>query len=509
MIDRKNMNQFESTALRTDPLLRQSVEAMGMPEPLHVNFPERTVGILVAGSILTAGVIGGAASTEKDVAEAAFDNRVQANQVVTLDFGKPNVAINGTITSTQSDAAGYATLFPCNEGQPDASNLNYRPGVDVADLFMQKTDSAGKLCAYVSATTHLLVDVAGIATPEATAGLGMQKPNRMYNSRSTGKVAAGQVVKLPFGRPNVAVSGTLTATQEDAPGYITAFPCNEGQPDASNLNYIPGVDVANAFMQKTDSEGNLCLYTYAPTHLLVDVAGIATPEATAGLGMQKPNRMYNSRNNVEPGVPIVRVSGAIGEVIVQAVCDNATGNDYVGITNVGSTSATAVFTPSADAQFQLLNNSVNIGPGGVNTGFNFRTLGTKPTISFSNMPGIVSVDLTPCGIRPPIITPSVTGVISDIFTTRNCNGPSEGAVTLYTNDRSAASYNVRVDIGNDGTNNSSPILRPASPLYLTQSYYSDIHTVTVDGKSGSLKVDYAPCRVLPAGHNGNTTQYPL
>ena len=70
-----------------------------------------------------------------------------------------------------------------------------------------------------------------------------------------------------------AVSLNVTVTQPDGAGYVTVWPCASPQPDASNLNYVAGQTVPNAVIAPVDANGEVCLYTYAPTHLIADVNG--------------------------------------------------------------------------------------------------------------------------------------------------------------------------------------------------------------------------------------------
>ncbi|MCY7289310.1 MAG: hypothetical protein LH624_13945, partial [Cryobacterium sp.] len=37
-------------------------------------------------------------------------------------------AVSINLTANNPDAAGYATVYPCGEARPDASNLNFTPG---------------------------------------------------------------------------------------------------------------------------------------------------------------------------------------------------------------------------------------------------------------------------------------------------------------------------------------------------------------------------------------------
>ena len=64
---------------------------------------------------------------------------------------------------------GYATVWPCNELRPEASNLNFAAGDIVANLVTVKLSPAGTVCFFADAQTDLLADVAGFLTDQPTA----------------------------------------------------------------------------------------------------------------------------------------------------------------------------------------------------------------------------------------------------------------------------------------------------------------------------------------------------
>lgn len=56
---------------------------------------------------------------------------------------------------------GFVTVFPCGEPVPTASNLNYRTGVNTANLVLVRPGLGGRICLTASTSTHLIVDLAG------------------------------------------------------------------------------------------------------------------------------------------------------------------------------------------------------------------------------------------------------------------------------------------------------------------------------------------------------------
>jgi hypothetical protein len=54
-------------------------------------------------------------------------------------------------------------------------------------------------------------------------------------------------------------------------GYVTLFPCGEDQPLTSSLNYRQGGVAGNSGIVKLNSSGELCVFTFADTDLVIDV----------------------------------------------------------------------------------------------------------------------------------------------------------------------------------------------------------------------------------------------
>ena len=184
------------------------------------------------------------------------------------DAGAP--ALN--VTAIRPQANGFVTVFPCDRPRPTASNLNYRAGDTTAAAVLVRPGANGEVCIFSSAATDLVVDLAG------TLGDGfvpVPTPRRLTDTRSTGRVAAGDVLEIALPEGN-AVAVNVTAVRPSAAGYLTVFPCDEKLPTASNLNYGPGVTVANLAIVRPGSPGQACVYTSAETDLVVDLAGTFT-----------------------------------------------------------------------------------------------------------------------------------------------------------------------------------------------------------------------------------------
>jgi hypothetical protein len=234
--------------------------------------------------------------------------KVAAGSTLTLDLSavvSPDTsAVSLNVTATDPDADGYVTAFPCAEGMPDSSNLNYRAGANVPNLVIVEPDSAGMVCLFTSAPTHLLADLAGTYEWDGGMGYRNEGPRRLLDTRSGLGSAAGAVapdsvtriqVRSGTGEVPAAVTVNLTAVNAGGYGYVTAYPCDQARPDVSNLNYVAGQTVATLSTVKLSATGELCLYSFGATHLLADLAGSYTASATDRLAVTTPFRWFDSR----------------------------------------------------------------------------------------------------------------------------------------------------------------------------------------------------------------------
>lgn len=72
------------------------------------------------------------------------------------------------VTVTDPTSSGYASVFPCGQSVPDASNLNFAVGQTVANAVVTGVGSGSSVCVFSSAATHLIIDVNGYDTGGAT-----------------------------------------------------------------------------------------------------------------------------------------------------------------------------------------------------------------------------------------------------------------------------------------------------------------------------------------------------
>lgn len=242
------------------------------------------------------------------------------------------VAVFANVTVTEPNAAGFVTVFPCGEPFPLASNLNFTAGQTVPNLVLARVGGGGRICLYSSTPAHLIVDVAAWVGPGG--GLTAVNPARLLDTRhpggstvdgrqaGVGKVRGGVYVDLPVtGRASVpaataAVLLNVTVTEPEAGGYVTAFPCGQPRPNASNLNMAAGQTVPNLVLAPIGADGRVCLYTTGRAHLVADLAGWmpagGPPAAAAGPTMLAGCPMFPGSNawNTDVSAASVRAESA-------------------------------------------------------------------------------------------------------------------------------------------------------------------------------------------------------
>jgi hypothetical protein len=96
----------------------------------------------------------------------------------------------------------------------------------------------------------------------------------------------------------------VTAAGADGPGFLTVYPCDVAQPDASNVNYRGADAVPNLAVAPLDSQGRTCIATSAATDVVVDLLGWFT--SPSAYNAMTPTRLLDTRQTAKyPGGPLL------------------------------------------------------------------------------------------------------------------------------------------------------------------------------------------------------------
>ncbi|HEY3486032.1 MAG TPA: CAP domain-containing protein, partial [Ilumatobacteraceae bacterium] len=220
-----------------------------------------------------------------------WPGEVRAIKVEDVPGGVPSsataVAVNLTVAS--GETPGYLSAFPCG-GNTSVSNVNFVTHEARPNSAIVRTAADGTICVASDTLVHVLVDVSGYFVAGNGLAYTPLTPTRLLDTRAgwgqlnpaTGgaQVGGGQIVKFKVaGERGVpadakAVSINLTAVQPAGSGYMTVFPCT-GLPGVSNMNTAPFTfATANGAIVRLSPAGELCVYTVATSHIVVDVTGV-------------------------------------------------------------------------------------------------------------------------------------------------------------------------------------------------------------------------------------------
>jgi hypothetical protein len=193
--------------------------------------------------------------------------------------GVPASNVNGAVlnvTALNAPSAGYLTVFPCGTAAPVASSVNYERDATVPNMAIVGLGSQGDVCVYASSAADILVDVTGYFAPTGQTLIAVTGI-RAVDTRPTGtKLLANIPRTLPYPIVNTSLVASVVITEAAAPGYATVYACDGAPPEASNLNFTAGVNVANTAFVRIAPAGGYCIVSTQDAHVIVDWTGFAS-----------------------------------------------------------------------------------------------------------------------------------------------------------------------------------------------------------------------------------------
>jgi peptidoglycan hydrolase-like protein with peptidoglycan-binding domain len=362
------------------------------------------------------------------------------------------VAIN--ITAVTPSQPGFITVWPCDVGRPDSSNLNYVSGGAVANSVIAPVGASGKVCFYSDQETDFLVDITGwfpgsAGGSETFVGV---TPRRVVDTRNAiggpqVRIPAGGTITIPLagagmqrsdGSPAVipadttAVAMNVTAVLPSQAGYFTVWPCGAPRPNASNVNFTTGSVVANGVVTSLGSDGAVCLYSDQQSDVLVDVLGWfgggSQPPYTGAV----PFRIVDTRNAI--GGPTGMITPATPKVVrVGGVTVNVDGTPRHVPTDVSAVALNVTMVEAREAGFATVwpcgtpmpdASNVNFGSGGTAANGVIAPVGADGSVCvFTSADAHLIVDIA--GWFTGGATPAFTGNIPRrLVDTRNNIGPA-------------------------------------------------------------------------------------
>ena len=223
----------------------------------------------------------------------------------------PSVPYLANLTVTRSVSPGFISAGSCeavtrDNQVPNWSNLNYRLKEDRANLAIIRPDESFASCAYSQGNTDFIVDVLATLTSESEGlGLALVEPNRLLDTRTCADppcaygVDRGRVLRVPVATDAPVIAVNITATGAPEWGFITVDRCSTldaltGSPSTSTVNINKGVTAANLTFAEVE-DGEICIWSYGRTHLIVDLQAELHLDAELGIELDDPVRVYDGR----------------------------------------------------------------------------------------------------------------------------------------------------------------------------------------------------------------------
>jgi cell wall-associated NlpC family hydrolase len=187
------------------------------------------------------------------------------------------VAVN--VAAVQPTGPGFFTVYPRGQARPGTSNLNYATNQTISNGSVVRVGTSGQICVYTLKSSHVIVDVTGyfLAGKRIEA---LAKPKRVYDSRNSSALAArtSRCVSVRSAAPSTAtaVFANLAVVSPQGAGFATLYASRSTRPYTSSINYSAGVVRANGQMVPVGTDGNVCIYSLATTHFVLDIQGYDT-----------------------------------------------------------------------------------------------------------------------------------------------------------------------------------------------------------------------------------------
>jgi len=291
-------------------------------------------------------------------------------------------------------------------------------------------------------------------------------PTRILDTRegAGGKVSgetvslqvAGGTSVVPDGASAVAVNLTVTGGERNQGyGFVTAFPCtaiSDAVPNASTLNFVEGVDVANSTVVPLGASGMMCLYVYGSAHLIVDVSAyyenIESVDAyTKGESDSKYFTKLDAlmKADVSDAFPRNPVVMAYGNSLFNGL---ATNDDAANQGLIPTAGRATTYSGDADGENYVM---PMIGPMGAGTD-NHEYSPYDVEVCFGSLTGTAKIGLRTSGDTPGSVFIGVTKEVTVL--------PASGCVTVeigeddllpYLNDNRMNAFLLHLEVEGAGS----------------------------------------------------------
>ncbi len=210
---------------------------------------------------------------------------------ISVTPGTTAVAIN--LAATEPAAAGFVTVYPCDQPMPATSNLNVVAGQTSSNFAQVGVSPDGDVCIAASMVTHVVVDLVGAFSSAADRWwYHSTTPTRLADSRDGVGVPVGPITRSVINTPAAPANShpAMTAVPDDAralvltavavdpgaDGWMTVAPCiDDGAYGTVAINTTVGRNTANLTVVPTRAVTgtDICMFSMMPAQQVLDLAG--------------------------------------------------------------------------------------------------------------------------------------------------------------------------------------------------------------------------------------------
>lgn len=267
--------------------------------------------------------VSGTFTADADVVDAppnrVYDSRLDRGrpltpgtyEIVVTDGSDPvSDPVALTIGAIFPDTPGYVAAHPCDQTHESVTVNLPHPGRSLTNMVVVDPDADGRICVTVElATLDLIVDrTATFADDDSdpNSAVRVVAPARILDTRDrSSRPVANEIIRFSLADTSLVPEGTEIADADvaavgfnlgiiapDGPGFATVWPCDEGRPNTSNINFFPGDVLSNFVVGIADADGDVCVSATVGIDLTVDVlAGFGT-----GFDATLPTRALDTRS---------------------------------------------------------------------------------------------------------------------------------------------------------------------------------------------------------------------
>ncbi len=229
------------------------------------------------------------------------------------------------VTVVPHEPLGYLTIWPAGLAQPYTSTMNSPDGRIKANAVIVTAGTNDAVSVYVTNLSDVILDINGyfISPMSQTLQFYPLVPCRVVDTRAGSQQPQGlgppsipdmgsRELPIPHspclqGLPNqpkaYSFNVTVVPTHGNSLNYLTVWPSDQRQPNVSTLNNPTATVVANAAIVPAAANGDISVFAYNSTDVIMDINGYFAAPGDAGVSLYPaaPCRVYDSRmNNGQP-----------------------------------------------------------------------------------------------------------------------------------------------------------------------------------------------------------------